>query len=374
MLRGTMNTMAARRGWEIDLSTLRPVATDSAALQAELGSARGEDRVFLLRLLGRLDEAFAEGDALLADPATKSDPWLALLTHADTCWLLGEFAAAEDLQLQAWHHARGRDRQASTLQHIGYRLANFGDLDAAAPYFELALTMRRGFADPEAVAESEQACTRLRELVHYDAIVLAGGSGERFGRRDKPSLRLADWPLLDHVLLAASTARTRIVVGPDRIALTDPVFCREDPPGSGPVAAIAAAMDRLTQPLVAVLAADVPFIGPGLDELRTAMVVDANDAAAYVDTTGRVNYLAAVWRVPVLRAALARIGDPTGAPVRALYDGIRTAKIPDFDALSADCDTPNDLAVAQQRITRRIRDRLPVTPLALPRLELHAPS
>jgi molybdopterin-guanine dinucleotide biosynthesis protein A len=183
------------------------------------------------------------------------------------------------------------------------------------------------------------------------------------------------------VLLAVSAATNRIVVGPVRHGLGEPIYRQEQPPASGPVAGIAAAMELIEQPLVAVLAADLPFIGRGLNELRSAMMNEGNDAAVFVDTTGRVNYLASVWRAPALRAALARIGEPAGVPVRALYEAVTTAHIPDFDAVGADVDTPDDLAAAEQRLwapsdqfTLRSGEQPPPTPLAWPGLELHTPS
>ena len=49
--------------------------------------------------------------------------------------------------------------------------------------------------------------------VEHDAIILAGGRGERLGGVDKSSLVIGGQPLLGHVLAAASAAGTVVVVG-----------------------------------------------------------------------------------------------------------------------------------------------------------------
>jgi molybdopterin-guanine dinucleotide biosynthesis protein A len=372
--------MTERRGWDFDDETLMAVPTDRAVLQQELDNADQITRIFYLRLLNRIDDAFAEGIAALADPAVAEDPWRALLMHADTLAMLAEpdFAEAERLQHRSWRFARSRSRQGTTMQHIGRRLFRSGELDEAAQFFQLALALRRGFEDAELVQSSELALERVRQLLRYGVIILAGGQGRRVGTRAKPELRVGGWPLIDHVLLAVSGARVRVVVGPPRIGLGDPLFCTEDPPGSGPVIAIDTGIDTLLRasplPHIYVLAADLPFIAGGLVELRTTLNLEDNCAAAFVDIDGRVNYLASMWKTGILMSSMLNVGDRNGAPVRALFDQFKTGLIPDFDAVSADCDTPNDLAAAQERIMRHNPGQLPVTPLAWPRLELHAPS
>jgi molybdopterin-guanine dinucleotide biosynthesis protein A len=319
-------------------------------------------------------------------PPMKTVEWMALMGAAAELITRHDLDAAQAMHESAWRAAYDRETQAATLHHVGRRWWLYNDRDAAAGCFELARALRRGFSAPELVASSDLALARTRASLKYDAVILSGGAGSRFHGLSKPERPLAGWPLLDHVLVATSGATTRVVVGPERRGLAEPRFCREEPAGGGPVAGIAAGIAHITQPVVAVLAGDLPFIGTGLDNLRSALLVERNDVAAFVDTRGRINYLAAVWRLPALEAAIARLGDPAGKPVRALFDGVTAAFIPDFDDESADVDTPNDLAAAQQRI-RQIpperwspeggahrRARLPLAPLAWPGLELHAPS
>jgi molybdopterin-guanine dinucleotide biosynthesis protein A len=413
-------------GWLLDDDTLNPVVLDREVVLSTLQAAGPLDRLFYLGLLGMVDDGLAEADRLLR--ARPEDPWRLLLLTGELHRFRGNLAECEDYQVQAWKYARSRSRQASTLHHAGKLWLDRGDSHTAAAHFELALTMRRGFADPVTLRSSEQALRTVRRMVNCDAIVLAGGRGIRLGGSElgaKALVRLAGWPLADHVLLAASFASTRVQVGPARIALGSPAFCLERPPGGGPVAAIAAALDRIDQidqPSVAVLAGDLPFIGPALAELQRCVTAgpssgderasqarssapdersreeaaerasqarsaeerssapdersreEAFDVAVLVDISGRVNYLAAVWRTAALRAAVAALPSAANAPVRALYDGAEIAHVPDFDACSADVDTPDDLRSAEERIRRRSPGRLPTSPLAWPRLELHSPS
>jgi molybdopterin-guanine dinucleotide biosynthesis protein A len=361
----------APSGWRLDPELMRPVLTDRQRVEAALLAAGPADRLILLPLLGRVDQALAEAEELLP---TRSDPWQLLLLTADLHRWRHELDRAAELQAAAWHCALSRERQASTLHQIGQLRYQAGELDRAAGCFELALTMRRGFATAETVAETEQALAVLRRRLDYDTIVLAGGQGTRQGGLDKPGLPLAGWPLVDHVLLAVSGAANRIVVGPSRRALAGPTFCREQPTGAGPVAAIAAGAELVRRPTVAVLAADLPLIGPALDELRQCVTLGTREVGLLVDTTGRSNYLAAVWRTSALLQALDELGDPAGKPVRALYAGRDVEHVPDFDGLGADCDTPDDLADAQRRIRQHSPGQLPAALLAWPRLDLYSPS
>jgi molybdopterin-guanine dinucleotide biosynthesis protein A len=301
----------------------------------------------------------------------------------------GDFVDRHDWTMaERMHHMAWRDvgddraRQGSTMQLIGQRLWQYGDRDSAAAFFEVARALRHGFAAPDLLASTRAALADVRAASHYDAIVLSGGRGTRIGG-GKPERQLASWPLLDHVLVAVSSASHRIVVGPIRRGLGEPIFVSEDPPGSGPVAGIAAALASVEQDLVAVFAADIPFIRPEIDQFRAILAVSPEkDAMVMVDTAGRINYLAAMWRTDSLRRAVAELGNPAGLPMRALYENANTANAPDYDAVGSDVDTPNDLAIAEERIwqlppwvikgTRP--EWLPATPLAWPGLALRAPS
>ncbi|WP_435589141.1 molybdenum cofactor guanylyltransferase [Micromonospora chalcea] len=241
-------------------------------------------------------------------------------------------------------------------------------------------------------------------MTGYAAVVLAGGAARRMGGVDKPARPVGGRPMLHRVLAAVADADQRIVVGPS-VPLPDGVrTTREEPPGGGPVAAIAAGLALLDPgtTTVALLAADLPLLtAAAVTELRHALDTPAaergrdlaaereHDRAAererepaadreldraterasalpprgltvalacYVDGDGRRQQLCAVWRLPALRAALDRLaatrgGTLDGAPVRGLLTGVAVREVswsgsgppPWFD-----CDTDEDVRRAEE--------------------------
>lgn len=183
----------------------------------------------------------------------------------------------------------------------------------------------------------------------FDAIVLAGGAASRLGGADKPALRIDGASLLDRVLDAVREAQHTIVVGPWRSTAREVHWRREEPPGGGPVAALAAGLGGVHAPTVLVLAADLPWIAPAVPALLAASQSSSADVAVLRDEDGRRNYLAAAWRVAALRHALTAIGDTSGAPVRALFATAEIMDVPDPQGWGRDCDTWDDLAAARHR-------------------------
>src|SRR4051812_43848037 len=94
----------------------------------------------------------------------------------------------------------------------------------------------------------------------YEAVVLAGGAAKRLGGADKPGLRVGGRPLLDRVLGACADAAGTVVVGSRRPTVRPVRWAREEPPGSGPVAALDAGIRQVSAPVVLVLSADLPFL------------------------------------------------------------------------------------------------------------------
>jgi molybdopterin-guanine dinucleotide biosynthesis protein A len=180
----------------------------------------------------------------------------------------------------------------------------------------------------------------------YDAIVLAGGRASRLGGVAKPQLTVAGRSLLAHAVEAVRDAGRIVVVGP-RQPVSGPVtWAREDPPGGGPVAAVAAGLPPTAAGVVVLLAADLPWIAPAVPRLLAA--VPASGAALLVDSTGRANYLASAWRRRDLVAAVAAIGEPAGAAMRAVAALVAQVAVPDEDGWGRDCDTWDDLARARR--------------------------
>lgn len=180
----------------------------------------------------------------------------------------------------------------------------------------------------------------------FDALVLAGGAARRMGGVDKTALQVGDRTLLDRVLAALDGAASVVVVGPSRPVAREVVWAREDPPGSGPVAALRAGLGRVSSPYVVLLAADLPFL--------SAEVVDAlllavrADGALLVDDTGRDQYLCSAWRTDSLRRADLTV-DRLGAVVQGLdVARLDVAVAPGAPGPWTDCDTPQDLERARR--------------------------
>jgi molybdopterin-guanine dinucleotide biosynthesis protein A len=179
----------------------------------------------------------------------------------------------------------------------------------------------------------------------FDAIVLAGGRGRRLGGIDKPALVVGPLSLLEHVLDAVQQAHRVVVAGPERRTRRTVLWCREEPAGAGPVAAIAAALPLIEAETVVVVAADLPHLRPAIAPLLTA--VAGADAAVLVDPDGHRNVLAAAWRSAALRRAVAGLPAVIDAPVRRLYAGVAVNEVPDPAGWGRDCDSWDDLAAAR---------------------------
>lgn len=181
----------------------------------------------------------------------------------------------------------------------------------------------------------------------YDAVVLAGGGARRLGGVDKPGLEVGGVRLLDRVLVALTDAAQVVVVGPARPTVRPVVWAREDPPGGGPAAALAAGLALVAAPAVVVLAADLPFLDAAtVALLRSA--AEGHDGAVLVDADGRDQVLTSAWTTARLRERAT--GDLSDRPLRALLRGLEPARLaaPDPRAVE-DCDTPEDLARARRR-------------------------
>ncbi|MFC3961782.1 NTP transferase domain-containing protein [Nocardia jiangsuensis] len=201
-----------------------------------------------------------------------------------------------------------------------------------------------------------------------DAVVLAGGRASRMGGVDKPGIVVGGRSLLDAALAAVAGCARIAVVGPERAGLGPAVRqTREQPPGSGPVAALAAGLAALgaeQAPLVVVLAADLPFLTA--DTVRRLIEhLGAADAAFAADRDGRPQYLIGVWRRSALDAALAGLGSPVNHPMKALVPAASTVlELPGTD----DCDTPEQVLRARTALGDTLDDaratlRTGLTPL-----------
>nr|WP_243852562.1 NTP transferase domain-containing protein [Saccharomonospora amisosensis] len=165
-------------------------------------------------------------------------------------------------------------------------------------------------------------------------------------------------PLLYRAVAAVAGADPVVVVGPRREGLPGVRWVREDPPGGGPVAALAAGLALVDTELVAVLAADLPGISTATVERLVAAVggtagtsstagtagaaaTDGADGAVLVDADGRRQWLIGVWRVARLRAVLP--AGPEGAALRSTLGRLSIVEVVARQGEADDVDTPADL-------------------------------
>ena len=185
-------------------------------------------------------------------------------------------------------------------------------------------------------------------LPPYTAVVLAGGRAARLGGRPKPQLAVGGRTMLAAVLEAVADAERRIVVGPRQPVPDDVVLVREQPPGGGPVAALKAGLAEVSTGVVALLAADLPFLTAALvTALRLRL---HTDGVVVVDDGRRDQWLLSVWRTAALEAAVAGATGPTSlrrvlAPLGPTR--FRPETPPGEPPPWLDCDTPADLARAR---------------------------
>jgi molybdopterin-guanine dinucleotide biosynthesis protein A len=196
--------------------------------------------------------------------------------------------------------------------------------------------------------------------VAFDAVIVAGGAGSRMrsdptdsAPTDKAMLDVGGVTLLDRVLAAVAGAEQIVIVGPRRPVsmATDPgvtvTFTTEEPPGSGPAAALAHGLTFVTAPLVVVLAADVPFAATAVPRLVDAIMARSDVSAAMtVDHAGRRQPLLAIYRTETLRRAVD--GDRwIGRSMRALTGALSVLPVAAIGVEALDCDTPEELATAR---------------------------
>jgi molybdopterin-guanine dinucleotide biosynthesis protein A len=178
------------------------------------------------------------------------------------------------------------------------------------------------------------------------AIILAGGKATRLGGVDKALIEVDGRPLLGRSIDAVPGASPIVVVGPPREIEAAVHWVREDPPGSGPLAALAAGVVALQLPgetHVAVLAGDLLGIGPStVPRLRSTLDNHPDAAGAVlVDDEGFPQWMHGVWRLGALRDAVPP--DSAGQSLRSVLGALPLVGVRARDGEAADVDTPDDL-------------------------------
>ncbi|EHK82956.1 molybdenum cofactor guanylyltransferase [Saccharomonospora azurea] len=177
-------------------------------------------------------------------------------------------------------------------------------------------------------------------------VVLAGGAARRMGGVDKAMLRVGGVPLLSRAITALGDADPVVVVGPRREGFSGVCWTREEPAGSGPVAALAAALALLDEHVdtVAVLAADLAGVTPHtITRLRSALDSPTGraDGALLVDGDGHRQWLVGVWRRRALDTAVP--ADPRDASLRGTLGKSSIVEVPALEGEAHDVDSPDDL-------------------------------
>lgn len=187
-------------------------------------------------------------------------------------------------------------------------------------------------------------------LARFDSIVLAGGRSSRLGGTPKAGLRRGGTTLLAHTVASVRPFGIVTAVGPEDPQLPrDVLRSREDPPFSGPAAAIAAGAARLSTVAgraawTAVLACDMPSVDRALPALRAdaTRAASSTDGLIAVSTEGRRENLAVLVRTGALTRAL-HAAPTTDASVRSVWRHLDLTEVPVPEGSTADADTWDDV-------------------------------
>lgn len=202
-----------------------------------------------------------------------------------------------------------------------------------------------------------------------DAVILAGGQSSRLGSVAKASLQVGGQSLVERAINAAlGVARHCVVVGPfGPSAFTSPAFAsavfttREDPPFSGPVAAVAAGVRRLAlessggrgagesageSDSILLLACDMPGIAAQVPLLIAALTSASAEAdgALSVDAANHIQPLAGLFRRRSLVDAISRFTeqDLVGLSMMKLIEPLSLLEVSTPPGATDDVDTWDD--------------------------------
>ena len=193
------------------------------------------------------------------------------------------------------------------------------------------------------------------------AVVVAGGASRRLNHVPKASLSDGTNTLLGCALEAVAAASPRVVVGPESLPLPSGVLrTREDPPFSGPAAAIhagleciAADCERSQVPLpewCLILGVDTPRIAPAVQQLIAAAraaeqasvgqsaPTDSESSAGFWGVSeGIYQPLVGIYRFEAIRSVFS--AGTTNASVRSFLRRLNPTAVQMSAADTADVDT-----------------------------------
>lgn len=180
------------------------------------------------------------------------------------------------------------------------------------------------------------------------AVILGGGRARRLDGADKAAVEVAGGPLVDRVYAAVRACDPVIAVGPATLARAGLRVVREEPPWSGPAAAVAAGVAALPADGAAdaetwLLACDLPRAGELVALVDAIPIPRDSDAVVATDGDGRMQWLAGRYRIAALRRALSTRGSFDGVSMRDLLAPLRLTPVPVGDA-ALDLDTWDAIA------------------------------
>lgn len=171
-------------------------------------------------------------------------------------------------------------------------------------------------------------------------VVLAGGSGTRFGRT-KGDVVVDGVPLAVHAANAlrpvCATVLISVAPGASNPAPGYAPIEDAEPAGRGPLAGIEAAFAATGQADLVVLACDYPRVGPEVLEAVLAAARDTDEMVIATDGRGRDHPLVGLWR----RALAAHVRDALDHgffKVRALLAEVEVRRVRPADAAGVDLD------------------------------------
>ncbi len=201
-------------------------------------------------------------------------------------------------------------------------------------------------------------------------VVLAGGTSARLGGGDKTALEVGGGSILARLLSGLPPVPT-VVVGPTPVEPLPgelaPVWTREDPPGGGPAAGLAAGVAALprTVEIVVVLAGDQPFAAGAVQGLVNALQrTPGIDAVLGMDPGGRAQPLLAAYRARALARILPQVR--SGDSIRSALAEMSRTFLPLDSEECLDVDNSADLVRAREIVRKCPSGQACLTPPAAP--------
>ena len=181
-------------------------------------------------------------------------------------------------------------------------------------------------------------------------MIVAGGRSSRLGGTPKAALRRGTESLVEITVRAVGAAGNAVVVGPDDLRVPGGTLrTREDPPFSGPAAAVAAGLDLLgRQPSnaawTAVLACDMPDVAGAVHALADAARRLPEDVDGVIATAadGHRENLAVLIRTEPLTAVFSH-HPARDRSVRSFWTYLRLIEVGAPEGSTEDVDTWEDV-------------------------------